>query len=503
MPIDANELVPSIYALLTQPYPTGIATSGEGTAGVTPVDFRWPEGDLRRYGMLASASAATNTTALQNAILVAAVSGGKISAPEGSFNFNNPLTICTQAIANKNIWIDGAGKRATSFICTGTGNGFQSASQINTTTPINVKITNLTIQNGNASNVGGGYTDVGGSFIEITNCRISGFQFGVIFDQSELADVDLCDFEAPLTAGVWLVNGPDHTSGASTGFTNRISVKRCQFNANAGTGIAIIDDGGLCHSFEDNNYSGWLYHLRSANGTALRIIGGEWEACTANCIIFATTTFNGAAVTKSFGVTIEGASFGPASGQFAINIGAVGQTAILSNNFSTTTATAITGMANCSLLFAGGNAVATGTLCDALAALHFESDLSQGVRTNQSLAVTGTQTRLGSQTQATGPGGSPIAFSFSFAYAAGGLYQIERGGYDSTGAIYSHRVSFWFETASGTFVEQAARTLDLQGGAATVGTDTVTRSSGNVVMTTQTNHAGTSFTNYANVIRMN
>src|SRR5277367_3995325 len=41
MPIDANELVPSIFALLTQNWPAGIPSAAETAAGITPVNYNY------------------------------------------------------------------------------------------------------------------------------------------------------------------------------------------------------------------------------------------------------------------------------------------------------------------------------------------------------------------------------------------------------------------------------------------------------------------------------
>src|SRR5882762_9719152 len=52
MPIDANELVPSIFALLSQNWPAGIASPGETAAGITPVNYNYTTAhigyDIRR-----------------------------------------------------------------------------------------------------------------------------------------------------------------------------------------------------------------------------------------------------------------------------------------------------------------------------------------------------------------------------------------------------------------------------------------------------------------------
>lgn len=73
-------------------------TAAEIASGVTPTDYSYPgDGDVaynvKRLGMLPAASAATNTTALQNAINVMdAAGGGIVFIPEGSYNFSAAFT---------------------------------------------------------------------------------------------------------------------------------------------------------------------------------------------------------------------------------------------------------------------------------------------------------------------------------------------------------------------------------------------------------------------------
>jgi hypothetical protein len=120
---------------------------------------------------------------------------------------------------------------------------------------------------------------------------------------------------------------------------------------------------------------------------------------------------------------------------------------------------------------------------------------------NTQLDFGGRSLRNYAQTEGTGPGGSPSTFSFARAYAAGGLYLVARGATDSVGTSYSHRVSIFAETTSGTFIE-STRILDSQAGSVTVTTDTVTRSGSNFQANIQINKAATSFTNYASVLRL-
>jgi hypothetical protein len=69
-------------------------TDSEDAAGVTPTDYAYPPLDMRRYGFSILASAATNTTALNNALAIAtSAGGGKIIMPVGIFPFNGTVTI--------------------------------------------------------------------------------------------------------------------------------------------------------------------------------------------------------------------------------------------------------------------------------------------------------------------------------------------------------------------------------------------------------------------------
>ena len=105
------------------------------------------------------------------------------------------------------------------------------------------------------------------------------------------------------------------------------------------------------------------------------------------------------------------------------------------------------------------------------------------------------------KTEGTGPGGSNTDFDFEFGYQAGAVYLVSRGGYDSAGTVYGHRVSVFFETSSGTFVE-GTKIVDSVSASTSFATDTVTRSTAFVRVTVNVNKTATTFTNYATVIRL-
>ena len=267
-----------LLSLLTSNVVAGALNSlelqaAERAAGVTPADLSYPPLNILRYGA-DPAGAVSSRSALLSAITVASqLGGGVVVVPSGNYLCEDKVPLA------QNITIQGQGKFASVINFTHTGDGFTTTSPINSSSSVNVALRDIGISNSNASNAGGGYVDVGGTYIELSAFRVTGFAYGAILDQSELADITLCDFEFQAKGGVWLVNGADHTPLAAQDYTNRIKIESCQFNNNTtGTAVGIIDDGGHCHTFTDNNFSGFATHIRSAGGANISILNGEFEA---------------------------------------------------------------------------------------------------------------------------------------------------------------------------------------------------------------------------------
>jgi hypothetical protein len=66
----------------------------EVAAGVTPSDFRYPPGDVRRYGFAEDATGAVNREAFESAIDVAAETGGAVlDIPPGDFTIDATITV--------------------------------------------------------------------------------------------------------------------------------------------------------------------------------------------------------------------------------------------------------------------------------------------------------------------------------------------------------------------------------------------------------------------------
>lgn len=336
-----------------------------------------------------------DTAAILAAInAVDATYGATVYAPGGKYIFSSAIAL------KKHVLLKGAGKSSTIFQSAHAGDGITSTWPINSNTAVWIDVEDLTIKNTNGANAGGGFVDVGGTYITLKRVITSGFKYGKILDQSELVDILNCDFELNLTGGLWLVDGADHTLGAAPQFTNRISVTGCQFNQVMGTGIGIIDDGGLCHSFQDNNYNGFVNHIRAAGAQGLAIRGGEWEGSSAANIVFASTTLSSATgVGACTAVTVGGgAIFVPQAGQSCVSITSTLALIIYDGvHFGNTAVAKVVGNANCNTCIglaiwnAGG-----GATFDAQAVRHFELNPSVGGLT-AGIASTNMQTVLSAQ----------------------------------------------------------------------------------------------------------
>ena len=267
-----------------------------------------------------------DTAAIQAALdHVESIGGGAIYIPEGRYLISSYLTVHPMML------IRGAGRRASRIVSAHTGGGGATAgedlrngsglvtsSPINSSTPLYVMLEDIAIENSNAANVGAAYYDTGGTYIAGRNVCFGGFKYGVVLDQSELVDFDLCEFGSQNDggAGVWIVNGQDLTPGSQGLYSNRISIKRCQINQPA-TVIGIADDGGYVHVFEDNNYNGCLNHIRAA-GAILDIRGGEFEGAASHCVNVSSLSLAGVGV-GGCKTTVRGGLFIATAGQASIH----------------------------------------------------------------------------------------------------------------------------------------------------------------------------------------
>jgi hypothetical protein len=318
------------------------------------------------YGAVGN-NVADDTSAIQAAINAAGVNGGTVWIPAGTYKCTSTLTMA------KFVYIKGAGIRATTLQWNTTGAGIKMTSTINSSTPVNTGVYDINLYNTNASNTDGGYVDVGGTYVYLERVRVAGFKYGIIFDQTELSDINLCELQQQITGGVWLVNGPDYTTGAGTQYTNRISIKCCQFNQPA-TGYCIIDDGGYVHTFDANNFNGGLSHIRNAGQINVSITNNEFESAASASMVWTSTTLKtGTSVGQSVSISIQNNLIIPAAGQYCLNMGN-GSPLILTNNyFGNSSVAKINGLSNVYSYIDIGNASGGGTYSSGTASQQFKA----------------------------------------------------------------------------------------------------------------------------------
>lgn len=362
------------------------------------------------FGAKANANA-TGTTGTDDALsLQAAIAyinsrgGGTLYIPVGNYLTTTYLTTC------KNLRVCGEHPNASNIVTAMAGGGggssnfnlrngsvFYSNWTSNSSTAVNLVIENLGIVCSNVANVGAALYDNGGSFIKLNDVRISGFKHSLVFDQSELVDVDLCDFESPTTSCVWLVNSADLKVGNSGEYTNRISINRSQLNA-AATAYGILDDGGNSHAFENNNYNGCLTHIRAAGVTGLKISGGEFESAASRSIVFHNLSLAGSASGPCSAVWLGGgAEIVPTLGQNCVVAFSLGNIVIDSVYFGNTAVVKFAGTGNINAIMAtnifnaGG-----GATFDGLATNHYELS-NTGVITNMPIQAASFKDSAGNQ----------------------------------------------------------------------------------------------------------
>jgi hypothetical protein len=321
---------------------------------------------VKDYGAVGD-GVANDTTAFVNALnylasrhVPGSVGGDALYVPQGLYKI-------TQALALPlTITIYGDGPVSSRLLFTGTNShGITMLNPINSSTQTFNRIESLSIIGpGRTVATGFGVYDRGGTEWVLRDCFIAEWKYGVILDQSEIVTIETCDIAGCGVAGIWLVNGPDLTAGEGGGFTNRITIRECQFN---GCGeYSIVDDGGVDHVIRDNNYNyATAAHLRAAGVSTLLVQGGEWEGAPIN-VFLTTATRPGAStlrpeatgVGQSGSVCLQSNTFTQPLGTAAVFIpGGVAALTLLSNGFGNMgkAEALVKGVVNVAYLFTAGN----------------------------------------------------------------------------------------------------------------------------------------------------
>lgn len=217
-------------------------------------------------------NAEDSTAAIQAAIDHLGSRGGVVAVPAGTYRCTGEL------IMRPRVVLQGDGRQVSKLQFTHTGDGIRMISPINSSTGVYIGLRDIGLVNTNSANAGGGFVEVGGTFVDLLGVYFSGFRNGIIFDQSEVVTVDQCDFLVSKNGnGIWIVNGDDYTLGAKTGFTNRLAITRSNFNGPADNNYAILDEGGVNHTISDNNFNGCMVATWAAAVGGLNYEGNEVE----------------------------------------------------------------------------------------------------------------------------------------------------------------------------------------------------------------------------------
>lgn len=233
-------------------------------------------------------------TDIQEAIdALSAAGGGVLYFPAGTYLHSATLDF------KANIIYQGSGNGHTgTYPCrlryTGAGDNIQVDGTIDTPTNRHISVRDITIHSDNTNSGKGCVTDLGSVELEFHRVTFIGNAYGLILDQSELASVRKCGFNAHGTAGLWIVNGPDHTASASVDYTNRIVVDDNKFNVGTSC-MCLVDDGGTNHTITNNNFNSGSIQLRIAGVRNALISGNEFEGCTVQAIRVAATRNGGSA----------------------------------------------------------------------------------------------------------------------------------------------------------------------------------------------------------------
>lgn len=289
-----------------------VRTPAEIAAGVTPVNYAYPPGDLRRYGCDTTGNT-VNDTQIANALAAAVAYGGTgaIYHPGGAIQ--HASTILVPA----GVTVYGEDRNACEFFYTGTGSAWRYTSGVvNSSGYAMVNFHRVKIRTTNTSNNGaaielnaGGY-----SYFEISECWLTGtFDIGMILDAVELCHVhhNLIDTSSTTTASIWIVNGADRSVGQNAGYSNLITIADNQISADHGTGI--VDDGGSVHVYTGNNLNEHDLPARFCGVDTLVLQGNSFETqeeiATANILFTNTTAFGAANVGPNRNGVIHGCAF--------------------------------------------------------------------------------------------------------------------------------------------------------------------------------------------------
>lgn len=309
----------------------GFIASGVGAVKRFILDKLRERVSVKDYGAVGD-GVTDDTAAIQAAInAVDAAGGGTVYVPSGTYK-------CSSTIAMKaKVTLKGEGLAASILVWATLGDGLAATYPINSSTAAWNQVKDVQLKCTNMANTGAAYVDVGGTYVYLENLYCNGFKYGVIFDQTELAEINICNFGNQLFAGVWLVNGSAHTPGASGVFTNRIAICASQFNE-GNTVYGIVDDGGYSRTIEKNNFNAGYIQIRSAGTQVLNIANNYFEGSASFAIDFRNTTVAGIGCGSNIATCVQSNLFVPLSTNTVINAAVISDLNVMNNDFASASA---------------------------------------------------------------------------------------------------------------------------------------------------------------------
>lgn len=260
-----------------------LATGGDGSREKPWVGWETPINNLAGLG--------DGTVQISGVKYKISAMNALVYFPAGYYTQTKTLVLSSPAALKRTWTLRGDGIQSTQIIAAPgfKGDAVQLAYPVNGSVGAYTRIEDLALVNNDATspcapNACAGIDVVGATYVSIQRVYIKGFRYGMILDQTELSDVEECIFHKNLSAGLWLVNGPDHTAGAAPSYTNRIGIRKCQINPTR-QGIGLADDGGYAHVITDNNFNASAVHLRIAGAVAAQVSGNEFEGAAEHCIL--------------------------------------------------------------------------------------------------------------------------------------------------------------------------------------------------------------------------
>ena len=291
LPASAQNMSNAVNVAYVPPFPASATTNVQAKLAQTI--------SVKDFGAVGNGTT-DDTAAIQNAINYVTSVKGKLYFPTGTYLH------ATTLIFKYNVIYYGDGQGSI-LKYTGTSDQIQVNNPINSSTAANITVQDLYLLSTIVTTGKANFADIGSSYLYFNNVYFSCNYYGLILDQSELVVVEKCNFAFNLSGcvgGIWIVNGPGHTSGALGGFTNRLTFIYNQFNGSNGYGI--IDDGGTCHAIENNNFNGLGTHIRITAAGTSSIVNNEMEGATTTSILFANTYyFGGASSGASYNLLVQ------------------------------------------------------------------------------------------------------------------------------------------------------------------------------------------------------